>query len=177
MNCKNTYNHPLSRVRVRAHLQEFYHFCCHKCHSILIKHSISTYCPFLKIYFNRWQILQLQKTRQKHQKIVLCSIVTLHFFSIIPPKCDTCDSKKTTSLLECAYVRVRERCNHFSPVALPLYTLSSSPRLVLTLVCLHRTVHRLILQYPHNISDSLQRKKCSFLQFFHSFGLYRPIYI
>ena len=38
----------------------------------------------------------------------LSSISTL-FPSVLPPKCDTCDSKKTTSLLEGVRIRVRER--------------------------------------------------------------------
>ncbi len=117
-----------------------------------------------KIYNSRRQGKSIKK--------VLCCIVDAPFFT---PECDTCDSKKTTSLLECAYVR--ERCNDFSPVALPLFTLSSSPLLVLTLVCIQRAVHKLILQHPHNASHSLQRKKCSFLRFFHSLRPYRPIYI
>ena len=177
MNCKNTYNLPLSRVRVRTHLQEFYHFCCHKCHSSFEKHYSSAYCLSLaqiltdnKIYNSRRQGKSIKK--------VLCCIVDAPFLtSHFSPECDTCDSKKTTSLLECAYVRVRERCNHFSPVALSLFTLSSSPLLVLTLVYTQRAVHRLILQHPHNASHSLQRKKCSFLRFFHSLRPYRPIYI
>ena len=35
-----------SRACAYAHLQEFYHFCCHKCHSILVNHYNSTHCPY-----------------------------------------------------------------------------------------------------------------------------------
>ena len=49
MNCKNTYNHPLSRVRARAHSQEFYCFCCHKCHRLLHKSlNNNTLQPYFK---------------------------------------------------------------------------------------------------------------------------------
>ena len=43
----------LSRACAYAHLQEFYHFCCHKCHSILVNHYTSTHCPYSQTYFNR----------------------------------------------------------------------------------------------------------------------------
>ena len=43
----------LSRACAYAHLQEFYHFCCHKCHSILVNHYTSTHCPYPRTYFNR----------------------------------------------------------------------------------------------------------------------------
>ena len=67
-----------------------------------------------KIYNSRRQGKSIKK--------VLCSTVDAQFFNIqFSPECDTCDSKKTTSLLECAYVRVRERCNHFSPVFFSLF--------------------------------------------------------
>ena len=37
MECENTYNPSFSRVRVRAYIQEFLFFCCHKCHRFLCK--------------------------------------------------------------------------------------------------------------------------------------------
>ena len=33
MNCENTCNLPLARTRART-LQEFFLFCCHKCHGV-----------------------------------------------------------------------------------------------------------------------------------------------
>ena len=35
INCENTCNLFLSRVRAHTPLQEFFLFCCHKCHSIV----------------------------------------------------------------------------------------------------------------------------------------------
>ena len=37
MECENPYNPPFSRVRVRAYIQEFLCFCCHKCHRFICK--------------------------------------------------------------------------------------------------------------------------------------------
>ena len=39
MECENTYNPLFSRVRVRAYIQEFSCFCCHKCHRRFIINS------------------------------------------------------------------------------------------------------------------------------------------
>ena len=46
--------HPLARTRTRA-VQEFYCFCCHKCHTIFITYYISTHCnPYRYILTFNW---------------------------------------------------------------------------------------------------------------------------
>ena len=42
------------------------------------------------------------------------SSISTHFPSVLYPKCDTCDSKKSTLLLEGVRIRVRERLSSYS---------------------------------------------------------------
>ena len=88
MNCKNTYNHPLSRVRVRAHWQEFYTFCCHKCHRLLHK-SLNN--SILQSYLGRLLTIQrctpskyahLDSEKQTFYPTIL--LFFLHFCCLIP---------------------------------------------------------------------------------------------
>ena len=99
---------PLARTRTHA-LQEFLPFCCHKCHTPIIIYYISDY------YASPGHILtNTDYNPPQHQRKHLkkTSISCLHFplfLGIIFPICDTCDSKKSISLLEGAHAHVRER--------------------------------------------------------------------
>ena len=111
-------------------LQEFLCFCYHKCHSRCINTYISEACLIYKevLTNNGESIPQTRPTTSENTDFranfrVFFSIFPsffLHFlslFSLFSPKCDTCDSKKTTLRLECAPTRVREKR---SPNFLPL---------------------------------------------------------
>ena len=112
--CENFCNRLLSRARICAYVQEFLCFCCHKCHRCI--------CKCLK-YSGIWLDFRIVLTFQcfyPHKidgrtgkntlfapsffKKILLSTLIFHL------GCDTCDSKKTTSLLEGArYAYARER--------------------------------------------------------------------
>ena len=101
--CKNTYNLRVTRARIRD-IQEFLCFCCHKCHTVI---CIILFFRLLRDYL--WYILTNKRfNRGKYagedneighffrlNSSQNCRFST-NFFSV----CDTCDSKKTTSLLE-----------------------------------------------------------------------------
>ena len=100
------------RARIREYVQEFLCFCCHKCHTFLgnpLKYS-GLWCVFEGVLtFWRFHPQKNDGTTEKNTLFVPSffpkNIVFLPLFS---PECDTCDSKKSTSLLEgarCAYAR------------------------------------------------------------------------
>ena len=102
-----------ARTRTRTVL-EFLHFCCHKCHTIthntLMDRQLRTFLRYISTMrlFN-YQIFD-DKTEintlfpPSFMRNTLLSSLIFHL------ECDTCDSKKTTSLLEGArYAYARER--------------------------------------------------------------------
>ena len=111
------YNNPLSRVRVRAHQQEFYHFCCHKCHSYLCKLLWNSVLLLSFEYVLTVGELMSSKFVIDNWKndafLPSFSYIFANFSSHFHLLCDTCDSKKTKLLLEgvraCAYTRAREK--------------------------------------------------------------------
>ena len=117
MECENTYNPPLSRGRVRAYIQEFLCFCCHKCHRFVCKQLENR---LLSYFFERFltvcQCIASKSQCRTLEKRDFPPSFLLHFppyfphlsFRISPP-CDTCDSKKTQLRLERACLRVRAR--------------------------------------------------------------------
>ena len=113
-NCKKSTITPLARTRTRTS-QEFLHFCCHKCHSA--HHNTLYSKPLRKPYthFNE------QTTKPTQTRSIIRrknSISNLHyplFQGLIFPICDTCDSKKSTSLLEGARVHAYEKENTNTP--------------------------------------------------------------
>ena len=119
MNCKNTYNHPLSRVRVRAHLQEFYCFCCHKCHRLLHK-SLNN--NTLQLYLE--QLLTLQRYtpskyahRDSKKRTFYPTILLffLHFCCLIPhflPSAVTLVTAKNQNRCRMRALHVRTRNTH-----------------------------------------------------------------
>ena len=109
------------------------------------------------------------------------SCIFFQFFLLIPPKCDTCDSKKTTLRLECAHLcastRAREKrspkilpplFSSFSllpPSSLPLFLSSSFlilPHFLLLLFWGIQYLQVLILLYAYYRFEDEQRKKCTF---------------
>ena len=120
------------------------------------------------------------------------SCIFFQFFLLIPPKCDTCDSKKTTLRLECAHLcastRAREkrspkifspRFSSFSllpPSSLPLSSFLIPPHFPLLLFWGIQHLWVCILLCVHCRFKSEQREKCTFPWFFHALGQYRPIY-
>ena len=108
--CEKSHNHVLSRVRVRTRCQEFLSFCCHKCHSILRKllflNSLRYTFRFIftKMMISRHILIKI--IAKNRLSAPSSSSVFLHFCSIFLPMRDTCDSKKSTSLLDGAQTRV-----------------------------------------------------------------------
>ena len=117
MECENTYNPPFSRVRVRAYIQEFLFFCCHKCHRFICK-QLET--RLLSYFFERFltvcQCISSKSQCRTLEKRDFPPSFLLHYPPYFPPfpsellpPCDTCDSKKTQLRLERARLRVRAR--------------------------------------------------------------------
>ena len=121
------------------------------------------------------------------------SCIFSQFFLLFTPKCDTCDSKKTTLRLECAhlcapmriYACTRETLPENSPSIFFLIFSSSSffsssflilPHFSLLLFWGIQYLQVLILLYAYYRFEGEQRKKCTFPWFFHALGQYRPIY-
>ncbi len=116
--CKNTYNNPLSRVRVRTHNRSFMIFAVTSVTDFfLICYNTRDY-PNYGMNFNKMRRMPLKKSTVRPSKNVYfaanLSSISPYFPSYLPPKCDTCDSKKTTSLLEGVRIRVRERLSSYS---------------------------------------------------------------
>ena len=117
MECENTYNPPFSRVRVRAYIQEFLFFCCHKCHRFICKwlenRLLSCFFGcFLTVYqciSSKSQCRTLEKRDFPPSFLLHSPPYFPHLSFRISPPCDTCDSKKTQLRLERACLRVRVR--------------------------------------------------------------------
>ncbi len=102
----------LARTRTRT-LQEFLHFCCHKCHTFSYNALTDKQLhPFIR-YISTIELFPPQVFYDKTEKNILFAPSfmrnTLLSSLIFHLECDTCDSKKTTSLLEGArYAYARE---------------------------------------------------------------------
>ena len=116
MECENTYNPPFSRVRVRAYIQEFLFFCCHKCHRFIYKcleHRLLSY--FFECFLTVNVYPQNPSAAPLKNAIFLlpfcCTphLIFPHLSFRTSPPCDTCDSKKTQLRLERARLRVRAK--------------------------------------------------------------------
>ena len=101
INRENTCSLYLSRVRAHT-LQEFFLFCCHKCHSLVCNLlessalSLSLECVLTYVKNStRWRVPKHFKKGDFYlcRQLDLLPILLL-FFSA----CDTCDSKKSKIL-------------------------------------------------------------------------------
>ena len=106
-------------LSTRARKQEFYHFCCLKCHRLLpIFLCSTTLQPILRyILTDKWfkHSKSAYHNNEKHTFRPFLLLFSSIFFPPFLSLCDTCDSKKTKLLLgcECAcYAQVR-RHQHF----------------------------------------------------------------
>ena len=118
------------------------------------------------------------------------SCIFFQFFLLFPPKCDTCDSKKTTLRLECAHLcapmRAREKrspkilpplFSSFSllpPSSLPLSSFLILPHFPLLLFWGIQYLQVLILLYAYYRFGDEQRKNAHFLDFFTLWGNIDP---
>ena len=156
-------------ARTRTHtVQEFLHFCCHKCHTItyntLMDRQLRTFLRYISTMrlFN-YQIFD-DKTEintlfpPSFMRNTLLSSLIFHL------ECDTCDSKKTTSLLEDArYAYARE------PSAISFISISTSLR--------RPNDSSPNLLSSNSKTQAIRRKFVTFLRFFPSLGQYLPIYL
>ena len=176
MNCKNTYNHPLSRVRIRAHSQEFYCFCCHKCHRLLHKSlNNSILQPYDKRFLTFQRCTLSNYMHRDSKKRTFYPTVLLFFLHFLLPysslsalRCDTCDSKKSKSLQNARALHVRTRNTHRIALAFFISRWEEDEA--------NTHLHR-ILTPTHCNTNTINRKNCSFLRFIPSLGLYLPIYL
>ena len=107
--CKNTYNHSLSRARVRTHHRSFCFYAVTSVTAPILIRYISNHYRITQTYFNK-QIANPTQTRSmKPRKPSLSCLHFPLFRSPIFPICDTCDSKKSKSLLEGALACARTR--------------------------------------------------------------------
>ena len=117
MECENTYNPSFSRVRVRAYIQEFLFFCCHKCHRFLCKQLETRLLSYpFECFLTVCQCIPSKSQCRTLEKRDFPSSFLLHSPPYFPhlsfrtsPPCDTCDSKKTQLRLE----RARENLHGF----------------------------------------------------------------
>ena len=123
--CENTCNLLLSRASIRAYTQEFLCFCCHKCHRCIckcLKYSGIWLFFRLILIFQCFYPHKIDGRTGKNTlfapsffKKILLSTLIFHL------GCDTCDSKKSTSLLEGArYAYAREHSAFSSHLAFHL---------------------------------------------------------
>ena len=128
LNCKNTYKTIPSRVRARTHHRSFYFFAVTSVTRKLYFTGFQVIADTLWININN-KVIRVGLVRwKKYRKSRFTSCISLnfrlffvHFFSA----CDTCDSKKTTSLLEGArtYAHVREdHTQWFCKVGISIFT-------------------------------------------------------
>ena len=126
LNCEKICSIPSSRAYAYAHLQEFLLFCCHKCHSIWGKTLFYSALWHFCIEFNNLLIRGSENQWKREGKACFSGlhswgisfVFSLIYLVFLPQKystCDTCDSKKSTSLLEGAHAtrtHVREAHAH-----------------------------------------------------------------
>ena len=163
MNCEKNYNHPLSRVRAYALYKRFCFFAVTSVTAPYVNIFVSTPCLRCNVFVNNkvFRVLYIRLMCQQKSRFVLLHFAkfSLPFFSNFLLGCDTCDSKKTTSLLECArYAYARETSSS---------TCLSNDRLR-EYGCFAKSVFHI---------SCVERKKCTFLRFFPSLGQYLPIYL
>ncbi len=115
MNCEKNYNHTLSRVRAYTHYRSFCLFAVTSVTAVSVNGYFSVACVFIRAIFNNKTIsvFKFRLMCQQKSRFFFCILQTFSPFFLLG--CDTCDSKKTTSLLECARAtRTREenaQCN------------------------------------------------------------------
>ena len=176
MNCENTYNHPLSRARVRAHSQEFYCFCCHKHHRPLHKPlKISILQHRLEHFLTHQRCTPSKYAHRDSEKQTFNPTILLFFLHFLLPysslsalRCDTCDSKKSKSVQNVRALHVRTRNTHRIALAFFISRWEQDEA--------NTHLHR-ILTPPHLNINPTYRKNCSFLRFIPSLGFYLPIYL
>ena len=154
-------------MRTRT-VQEFLHFCCHKCHTI--PYNILTDSrlhPLLRYILTiaRFNPQNFDDKTEKKSLFAPSFIPNLLLSSLIfHLECDTCDSKKTTSLLEDArYAYARE------PSAISFISISTSLR--------RPNDSSPNLLSSNSKTQAIRRKFVTFLRFFPSLGQYLPIYL
>ena len=154
---------------------------------------------FSLVYFNKTSILSSKYTHDDIERHcfsrgfflmypLIFPAFSFSFFSLfIPPKCDTCDSKKTTLRLECAHLcapmRAREKRSpkilpplfpHFLFFLLLLFLFPHSPSLSLLLFCAS-TTRKSAFCYVCIADLSLSKEKSAhFLDFFTLWGNIDP---
>ena len=114
---QKTYNHPLSRVRARAHSQEFYCFCCHKHHRLLHKPlNISILQHYLEQLLTSQRCPPSKYAHRDSEKQTFYPTILLFFLHFLLPysslsalRCDTCDSKKSKSVQNARATRTHEK--------------------------------------------------------------------
>ena len=111
MNCEKNYNHTLSRVRAYAHSRSFCLFAVTSVTAVSVNGSFSVACVFICAFFNNQTIRVFKFRLMCQQKSSFFLLHFANFLSLFPDfllACDTCDSKKTTLLLE--RVRATRTC-------------------------------------------------------------------
>ena len=104
---------PLARASTRT-LQGFYHFYCHKRHRLPRKILINKRLNLILKKFQQNTNHKAQISSEPKRKTDFLLLRYSFYFALLSLlfhlKCDTCDSKKSTSLLEGArYARAREQ--------------------------------------------------------------------
>ena len=114
-NCKKIYNHPLSRARVRAHHRTFCIFAVTSVTAPIIIHYIPNYYANHRHILTNKQFNPHKQGRKYLEKLPFLIYIFHHFEVLFSPICDTCDSKKSTSLLEGARIHPYEKENTITP--------------------------------------------------------------
>lgn len=84
MECENTYNPPFSRVR--AYIQEFLYFCCHKCHRFICKCIEHRFLPcFFECFLTVYQCISSKSQCRTLEKRDFPSSFLLHSSPYFPP--------------------------------------------------------------------------------------------
>ena len=146
---------------MRARYRECYHFCCHKCHGLLYNTLHFNWLALFLDIFKQTKAFTPRISTVKRRKTRFPHCHFLHFLpSILCSPCDTCDSKKSTSLLERAhYAYARERLS--SPKHFPSGVTLGAFR-----------VHRPITPFwePKEAYQRKTKKVCHFSAIFSLFG-------
>ena len=161
LNCENTYNNTLSRVRVRTHNRSFIIFAVTSVTDFfLICYNTRDY-PVYEMNFNKSRRVFLKKTTARPSKNVYfaanLSSISTHFPSVLTLSVTLVTAKKQHRCWKaCAYACARD-C---------LLTLDT---------CCKKKM--IVLQYRVATLDVFQRKKCRFLRFFHSLPSFQCLYV
>jgi len=161
LNCENTYNNPLSRMRVRTHNRSFIIFAVTSVTELfVIRYNTRDY-PVYEMNFNKSRRVFLKKQRQGHRKMCILPPIWVQYPPIFPhfflPSVTLVTAKKQHRCWKaCAYACARD-C-------------------LLTLDTLYRKKTS-VLQCVFVTLRIFQRKKCRFLRFFHSLPSFQCLYI